>query len=304
MFGYIRTDTPELRVRENEYYRALYCGLCRSQGKCTGQCSRMTLSYDMVFLALLRLAISKEKPEIKTGRCIAHPFKKRAYIANCDSLSYCSYASALLIYGKTVDDISDEKGRKRLRAKLMLPFAKKMRKKALRKYSLLDEKINEGLKKLAETEKKKLRSVDIPADCFGDILADILSFDLSGNDAVIMRNIGKHVGRWIYILDACDDLPEDIAKKRFNPFIYLYDGNELTAEQKTDVSNSLKLELLSAEPAFDLIDYDGNNIIEGIIRNIIYRGMPDVAERVLELNGKSKHSRKKLKNKRGLSANG
>ena len=112
MFGYIRTDVPELRVRENEYYRAVYCGLCRAQGKCTGQCSRMTLSYDMTFLALLRLAISKETPEIKSGRCLAHPFKKRAYVADCDALSYCAYASALLFYGKTVDDILDEKGRK------------------------------------------------------------------------------------------------------------------------------------------------------------------------------------------------
>lgn len=303
MFGYIRTDTPELRVRENEYYRAVYCGLCRAQGKCTGQCSRMTLNYDMVFLALLRLAVSKERPEIKRGRCIAHPFKKRAYLENCDSLSFCAYASALLIYGKNLDDISDEKGRKRLRAKIMMPFAKNMRKKALREYSLLDEKIGEGLKKLAETESKRLSSVDIPADCFGDILADILSFGLEGNDAIIMKNIGKHIGRWIYIIDACDDLPDDIKKGRFNPFIYLYDGKELTLEQKIDVENSLKLELLSAEPAFDLIDYCESYTVEGIIKNIIYRGMPDVAERVLELNGKSKFVNKR-KNKRGLSENG
>ena len=64
MFGYIRTDTPELRVRENEYYKAVYCGMCRAQGKCTGQCSRLTLSYDMVFLALLRLAVSGENPTL------------------------------------------------------------------------------------------------------------------------------------------------------------------------------------------------------------------------------------------------
>ena len=297
MFGYIRTDVPELRVRENEYYRAVYCGLCRAQGKCTGQCSRMTLSYDMTFLALLRLAISKETPEIKSGRCLAHPFKKRAYVADCDALSYCAYASALLFYGKTVDDILDEKGRKRFKAKLIKPFASGMRKKALKKYALLDEKIASGLKKLSEIEKQKLPSVDIPAEHFGEILADIVSFDLSGKDEVIMKNIGRHIGKWIYILDACDDLSEDVSKGRFNPFIYLYDGEPLTSELKQDINTSLKLELLAAEPAFDLIDFDGKSDIEGIIKNIIYRGMPDVAERVLELNGKTKskrtHRRKK-----------
>ena len=298
MFGYIRTDTPELRVRENEYYRAVYCGLCRSQGKCTGQCSRMTLSYDMVFLALLRLSVSDEKPEIKWGRCLAHPFKKRAYVANCDALSYCSYAYALLVYGKIKDDISDERGRKRLKAKLIKPIAARMRKKALKNYSLLDERIDVNLKKLAETESKHLNSVDIPADCFGDILADILSFGLDGDDEIVMRNVGKHIGRWIYIVDACDDLADDVKNERFNPLIHLYGDGELSDDVKRDISNSLKLELLAAEPALDLIDFSDRATIEGIIQNIIYRGMPDVADRVLQIDGKTKFVNKR-KHKRG-----
>ena len=297
MFGYIRTNTPELRVRENEYYRAVYCGLCRAQGKCTGQCSRMTLSYDVTFLALLRLAITNESPEIKVGRCIAHPFKKRAYVAECDALRFCAYASALLFYGKTVDDILDERGKKRLKAKLVKPFASSMRKKALKEYALLDEKIAKGLKKLSEIEKKKLSSVDIPAEHFGEILADIISFGLEGKDEVIMRSIGRHIGKWIYILDACDDLSEDIEKQRFNPFIYLYDGEPLTDEMKQDVNKSLKLELLAAEPAFVLIDFENKSDIEGIIRNIMYSGMPDVAERILEINGKEKSLRKRRRKK-------
>ena len=61
MFGYVKTHNPELRVAEYEYYRAAYCGLCRSMGKCTGQCSRMTLSYDFAFLALIRLALTGDK---------------------------------------------------------------------------------------------------------------------------------------------------------------------------------------------------------------------------------------------------
>ena len=305
MFGYIRTDTPELRVRENEYYRAVYCGLCRAQGKCTGQCSRMTLSYDVTFLALLRLAVSNEEVNIKLGRCIAHPFKKRAYVTKCDALNYCAYASALLLYGKTMDDVHDEKGRKKLKAKMFKPFAAGMRRRAIKKgYAELDKLISNGLLKLSETEKKKLPSVDEPAECFGNILADVISFGLEGTDEIIMRNIGRHVGKWIYIVDACDDHKEDLEKGRFNPFIYLYDGKPLTEELKNDIATSLKLELLAAEPALDLIDFDGKNDIEGIIKNIMYRGMPDVAERVLELNGKTKSTKKKQKMKKGQSENG
>ena len=282
MFGYIRTDVPELRVRENEYYRAVYCGLCRAQGKCTGQCSRFTLNYDIVFLALLRLALRGEQPEIKHGRCMAHPFKKRAYVALCEPLAYSAYASAILTHGKIVDDISDEKGAKRIKALLAKPFSSGMRKKALKKYSELDKRVFDGLGKLSEIEKQRLSSVDIPADAFGEILADIVSFGLDGNDEKIMRKIGKHVGRWIYIVDAADDLADDIKKNRFNAFSCLY-GGEIPPDEREAVANSLRLELLAAEPAFDLIDYNELYDIKAIVENIIYLGMPNAAEKALGL---------------------
>jgi hypothetical protein len=254
----------------------------------------MTLSYDVVFLALLRLVITKDKICFKRGRCIAHPFKKRAYLDFCDSLAFCSYAFAILVHGKSIDDIIDERGVKRLKARLARPFTSGMRRKALKKkYYELDKKVNEGLKLLSETEQKRLSSVDIPADCFGNIMSDILSFGLEGSDAAIMKTIGRHIGRWIYIVDASDDLADDLKKNRYNPFIYLYDGNLLTEEQKQSIATSLKLELLAAEPAFDLIDYDGYCDIEELIKNIIYRGMPNVAEKILEINGKTKKNKRK-----------
>ena len=292
MFGYIRTDTPELRVRENEYYRAVYCGLCRAQGKCTGQCSRMTLSYDMVFLALLRLAVSDEKIEFKRGRCIAHPLKKRTYLAFTEPLAYCAYAAALLTYGKIKDDLADEKGMARLKARLILPVAKGMKRRVPDSFAALEQSITQKLTALSRLEAEALPSVDAPADLFGDILSEIVSFGLEGNDAMILRKIGKHIGRWIYIVDAADDLKEDLDKGRFNPFACLYGGQPLDEQARRNVSYSLRLELMQAEPAFDLLDLTDKGDIDGIVKNIIYSGMPDVADRVLELNGKSCHSKK------------
>ncbi len=282
MFGYIRTDVPEMRVRENEYYRAVYCGLCRAQGKCTGQCSRFTLNYDIVFLALLRLALAGEQVEIKRGRCMAHPLKKRAYVAFCEPLAYSAYAAAILTHGKIVDDIADEKGTKKLKALIARPFSSGMRRRALKDYSELDKKIFDGLRRLSQIEEQRLQTVDIPADAFGEILADIVSFGLEGNDEKIMRKIGKHIGRWIYIVDAADDLSEDIKKNRFNAFACLYNG-EIPAEEREAVANSLRLELLAAEPAFDLIDYNELYDIKAIVENIIYLGMPNAAEKALGL---------------------
>ena len=129
MFGYVRTHTPEMKVSEYEYYRAAYCGLCRSMGKCTGQCSRMTLSYDFAFLALVRLALSGEAVEIKRRRCVAHPLRKRAMMERNSELDFCAYAAALLTYHKLADDIADERGAKRALARMTRPMARSMRKK-------------------------------------------------------------------------------------------------------------------------------------------------------------------------------
>jgi hypothetical protein len=208
-----------------------------------------------------------------------------------------------LIYGKCIDDINDEKGMKRLKARFTKLFARGMRKKALKSYAELDEKINSALSRLSDTEKERLSSVDIPADHFGDLLSDILSFGLEGADEKITKSIGKHIGRWIYIIDAADDLEDDLEKGRFNPFACLYGDEPMTEEQKRDVATSLKLELLAAEPAFDLIDFDGMSDIEGIIKNIIYRGMPDVADRTLGLKGSPCKSKKDKKTK-GRDKNG
>ena len=286
MFGYVRTHTPEMKVSEYEYYRAAYCGLCRSMGKCTGQCSRMTLSYDFAFLALVRLALSGEETEIKRRRCIAHPLKRRAMMEKNAELEFCAYAAALLTYHKLADDITDERGAKRAVARMTRPMARSMRKKALKRGALceLDAHISTCLARLSEFEKSGKPSVDDPAEIFGELLAGIVSEGLDGAREKIAKSIGYHVGKWIYITDALDDLPEDIKKGRYNPFILLY-GGDLDEAKSELVRTALKAELCDAEGAFDLIDFGDNRMIENIIYNIIYLGMPNTVDRVMKRDG-------------------
>ena len=297
MFGYVKADTAELRVRENEYYRAIYCGLCKAQGKCTGQCSRFTLSYDMTFLATVRMAVSGVTPSFKRGRCIAHPLKKRSYALINAELEFCAYATSILSYGKCLDDISDERGKKKLLASIARIFMSGGRRRALKTKGKLKEesyayeKLREldsfVISKLAELsdfeEHSKVASVDIPADIFGDIMEKIASFGLTGNAERIMRKIGRHLGRWVYITDAADDMAEDLQKGRFNPFIRIYDGKLPTREQKEVISDALKVELCEAEVAFDLIDHKSRDMQE-IINNIIYLGMPKSAQKALGID--------------------
>ena len=276
MFGYVRTMDAELKVKEHELYRATYCGLCRSMGKCTGQCSRMTLNYDFVFLALTRYAISPCKVSFRARRCLAHPFVKRSSMEQNEILDYCSAASAILNYQKVLDDLNDEKGLKKLRAALLFPFVSYSRKKAIKKdpaLRQLDESISKKLESLSMIEKSEQIGVDIPAACFGDILGEIMSFGLDGTDARIAFELGKHVGAWIYVADALDDMREDAKKGRYNPLLKLYGGKIPNGDELSMIYDATKNKLFAAESAFDLIDTDDEGI-KNILSNILYIGIP------------------------------
>ncbi len=274
MFGYVKVHQAELKVKEYEFYRGTYCGLCRSMGKCTGQCSRLTLSYDFAFLALVRLAFLKNEITFSQGRCIAHPLKKRNYMKHNPTLAYCAGAAALLNYHKIADDLADESGLKKLRARLAHPFMAHGRKKALREgLGDLDASISAGLSALSETENSGVTSVDIPAALFGDILGSILSYGLEEPHARVAAALGRTVGKWIYIADALDDLEEDAEKGRYNPFLLLYDGSLPTSEQRESIQIALKNQLYEAEAAADLIDFE-NNDVKQLVLNILYLGMP------------------------------
>ena len=282
VFGYVRVRSSELKVKEYELYRGAYCGLCRSMGKCTGQCSRMALSYDFAFLAMLRLCLGKvDKIEFKQRRCLAHPLKKRNVMERNAELDYCARAAAILGYHKIRDDIADERGFKKARALITYPFVASWRKKALKAGLLpLDEKVSDALARLSALETKKKPSVDEPAEIFGEILAAITSFGLDGSEARIAYEIGMHVGKWIYIVDALDDADDDLKKKRYNPFLLLYGGRLPKGAELSLISDALKAELCGAEAALDLVDTDKESV-KNIIENILYLGMPDTVEKVI-----------------------
>ncbi len=281
MFGYVRAHSAELKVKEYEAYRGVYCGLCRSMGKCTGQCSRMTLSYDFAFLALLRICISGEAIEFEQRRCIAHPLKKRNMMKSGPTLEYCSRAAAILNYHKIKDDLSDEKGFAKIGATLVLPFVSTARKKALRAGLLeLDQSIRALLCELSEIEKKELASVDEPAAVFGEILSQICAYGLEGSKERIAAQIGRSVGKWIYSVDALDDIREDAKRRRYNPFILLYGGEMPNSEQLAPIADALRAALCSAENALDLIECD-NRDIKNIVDNIMFLGLPDVTDGVI-----------------------
>lgn len=281
MFGYVSVDKSSLRLREYDYYRATYCGLCHSMGKCTGCLSRMTLSYDMTFVALLREAIADTPVEFEKKRCVRHPFRARRVVKGNAELEYSAYVSGILTANKIDDNIDDERGMKRFSARVCRAFFGKMRRRSVAFSSEICGEIRALLKKLKAVEDERVRSVDIPADIFGQICAYLLSFGFEGERKLVAEKIGHRVGRWIYMVDAIDDYAKDRKSGSYNPFVELYAGADFDGENLVSLSAMLEAELAQADAAFDLIDTDSDINRQEIIKNVLRAGMPQQVKKVL-----------------------
>ena len=299
MYGYLRVHAPELKVREQEYYRAVYCGLCRTMGKCTGQCSRLTLSYDFTFFAIVRMAITGQEPTLTRRRCALHPTRRHPMAEPNDELRLCAYLSAILAYHKMRDDRADERGLRRAAAGLSLPYVSALRRRAIRHgYAEADTRACRAMEELANMEAACPPSVDAPASLFGDLMAELLAYGLTGDQAKLAHTVGRHVGRWVYILDAADDFAEDRKQGRYNPLACLYGDPAMTAlpeNKREEIRLALLAELSELECAFDLLDTDDRPDMGGVLKNFLYMGMPREAERVLF--GEEKTQRKKSRRK-------
>ncbi len=270
MFGYVTPFEGELRVKEQLFYKSTYCGLCKTMGKRVCNESRLTLSYDIVFLALVRFLLTEEKLEFVKGRCAVTPFKKKAILKSNPPLEYSAAVGALLAYHNIADDVKDKKGIKKLLSRFLLFSAKRMKKKAA--LPDLDNFIKNKLDDLDKLEKSDEVTLDSAAQIFGELLSEIFAYGLESEKKLIASEIGLHIGRWIYIADAADDYEKDKKRGEFNPL------TELAPER---IKISLTLELEGASRAVELIDpYDCG--IMNIVKNIIYLGLTYRADKIVK----------------------
>ena len=280
MFGYVKIEKAELRVREYEYYRAAYCGLCRSMGKCTGQCSRLTLSYDIAFLTQVRMALVGTEPQFKKRRCMAHPLRARMMMEPNTELSFAADVSALLAYEKCRDDVADKRGFGKLAAVAKKLLLRSAYYRARKRHPALAAQLREKLAALTVLEGQRRATVDEPAAIFGEILALLFGGELPREAARIAEVLGAKIGRFIYILDAIDDMDRDEKTGNFNPVLLLF-GAKPTSEQKQMLEEALLSFLDDAAKALDLVGQSSPLPGRAILENILYLGMPAVAKRII-----------------------
>lgn len=293
MFGYVLPLRGELKVRELEAYQGIYCGLCHTLGRRYGLIARMLLNYDFTFLAMV-LSTASDGTETEHRRCIACPLKGKHVCTPRDSLDVAADESVILTYWKLRDSVADHSFLRGLPARLLSLLLRPSYRKAAAFRRDFDRETVDSLSALRTLEEARSPSLDRTADTFARILR--AAAPMTG-DRVRDRSVAQllyHVGRWIYLVDAWDDLAEDRKQGGYNPVALRYPGEpeEHGPELRVTLRHSLNL----AVSACNLTDFGPWN---GIILNILCLGLPAVEEAVFtgqwrqlkKQTGRTRHER-------------
>lgn len=287
MFGYVRVNKPEMKVKEYEAYRGIYCSVCKAMRKSFGVISTLTLSYDITFLALMRLSFSGKIPAFTGGRCPYNPGKKCNYCTNCDEeLKYAAAVSMMMFYFKVRDNIEDGSFFRRLLMYIILPYAFLKYKKAKKLYGEIAAVIEECMKNQSQTEKIGTDSTDTAAHNSAHALGTILSYGLEEGQGNIYR-FGYGTGKWVYLCDALDDTEKDIKKNNYNVFVKKYNLTAFPDEKvREEIRKSLNMSLALMCEAYENTE---NTTLKPLVENIIYEGTDIIMNNILK--GKEKDER-------------
>ena len=221
MFGYVIGNWGELTVPQQERYRAVYCGICRDIRTQSCQLARLGLSYDMAFLALLLMSLYEPEETAGNKACNLHPIKERAWVDN-DCIRYSADMNVALAYYNFLDDWEDDR---KLSAGILSKVLRKRFPDIAARYPRQCGAIQESLKRLAQLEQANCPNPDEPAAAFGDLMAELLAWR-EDFWAPTLREMGRSLGRFIYLMDAVLDYEKDLKKGSYNPFIAMGTGND------------------------------------------------------------------------------
>ena len=214
MFGYIIPDQQAMTPKARDRYRTAYCGLCRRAAALHGMAGRMTLSYDLTFLNLLLSSLYEgETPAVaETGRCPVHPIRP-IHWRYSGPTDYCADIGLALHYYSARDKWQDDRSPAGLAYMKLLD---QHRRQAEARWPRACQAITDGLDQLARYEAEGCEDLDLVSGSFGGLMAELFDYK-QDRWSPELRTIGYSIGKYIYLLDAWDDLDRDKRKGAYNP---------------------------------------------------------------------------------------
>ena len=279
MFGYVLPPLEELPEEESERFRRAYCGLCHTLGRRYGPAARFILNYDFTFLAIL---LSEGGPRtISSGRCFASPIKKRDFLEPDSAMELAADESVILAYWQLRDGVADHDWFHGLKYRSLSAVLEPAYRKAAQARPGFDARTREQLALLSELETERCSSMDRVADAFAALLGSAAE---ELEDPVRRRVLGQllyHLGRWVYLVDAADDLKKDAASGNYNPVAlrFALEDGIWTPESRREFAQTLDHSIHMCATAFELWDFGE---WRALLERTLYTGLFHVGKAVLD----------------------
>lgn len=288
MFGYVRPALDKLDGENREKFQAAYCGLCHTLGRRYGLPARLFLNYDLAFLAMLLGKTCCQSPK----HCVVHPIRKRPCACRSAALDAAADYSVILVWWQLQDGIADHGfwgGLKYRTASLLLRRAYR---RARGNRPEFDGDTQALLARLSELERENCPIPDQPADCFARLLVRTAQGESDPERRRVLEHLLYHLGRWIYLVDAADDIKKDLRRGNYNPLALRFPHRDgvWTEESRLRLGQTLDQSIRQMASAFELADFGDYS---DVIRSVVYEGLYLVGAAVLDGTFRQREKREK-----------
>jgi len=273
-------------------FRSMYCGLCHTLGSRYGAAARMILNYDFTYLAIFLSEAGKE--DVRHRRCIVHPVHPRPYLPTNDALALAADESVILTYWQLRDGVTDHDWLHGLKYRSLSAVLEPAYRKAAALRPAFDRVVRQQLDVLSKLEAQQCSSIDEAADAFAKLLeyaADEIADPVRRR---VLRQMLYHLGRWIYLIDAADDLKEDAVSGNYNPVLLRFELTDgvWTSEARREFTATLDHSIHMVTTAFELWDF---GVWTPLLSNTLYTSLFQAGKSVLDGTFQKSAVRKRIK---------
>jgi hypothetical protein len=263
MFGYINVNRKELSEENKKSYQSYYCGLCQSLHESCGRKGQILLNYDMTFLVVLLTGLYELQNKEKSFTCMMHPTKKKVAFENQVS-DYCAAMNVMLAYHNLMDDWKDEKNRPK---KTLANLIRKDYDTFAAMYPRQTKALESYMKRLAEYEAMNETNIDLVAGLTGEMLGELFAWK-EDEWYEELKTLGFYMGKFIYLMDAYEDVDKDEKGKKYNPLCQLRKDNPKDFETLCRLMmTSMMAECAKSFERLPILQH------ADILRNILYSGV-------------------------------
>jgi len=277
MFGYVNVKKERLSKGESGLWQSFMCALCMSTKNQFGNAARLIVGNDVTFLSVLFHSATDADVKVTQKHCFSHPIRKQTMLETDELSDKLACANVLLAYYNAADDVADGGGSK---AKTALRMLKKPFEKA-KSWTTLEAVIRENCQALFELEKQGCDNIDEVCHPFSNLTAQLCRQVVGEQAEGFLTDLCYNVGKWIYLIDALDDVEKDIKNKNYNPFVCAY-RLESVADAKNHLDEIKFLMYAVLNRVASCYNDLGLKKYACLTRNVVYVAMRDTTKKILE----------------------